>query len=1231
MDCPRRTVVCLALGLVALRPLPSVSAASRDGLGGIPPAASPPVAARPAQGWPVPIVPNRGQADPAASHVLLGDDTIVLFAPDGLSLRRITPGRATADCRAVGRVDGLCRAALSAPPAPDPLGPMADGGRLGDDARGRVDAVGWRFVGAQTHAAPFGEAPTGGRLHMFRGRPAEWRTNLPFYQRLVYRAVWPGIDVVFDGGPDVLKHTFIVAAGADPGAIALSWHGAARLSLDDAGALVVDTADGRIVDAAPAAFQVVDGRRVPVAASYALRGRAADGGWPYAFHVGDYDPALPLYIDPALVVSAGFVGGAGADRGLGVELADDGHIWMVGELGDNAYAARVSPDGRRLLNLSVFDADSATAGFDVDVDAAGSPYVVGAATAGEASFPVRRGPDLSYNGGGADAFVAKLAPDGSDIVYAGFLGGAGVDFAEGVAVDALGHAYVHGLAESTEATFPVVIGPDLTQNGAWDAFVAKIVPAPDAPVVERNLVWSGFVGGAGYDVDVSEQHYSSGHIAIDGDGNLYLSGQTDSREDSFPDGDGFGDLPGPDRTHNGGWDAYVAKIKADGTGLAYAGYIGGAFDDVGKGMAVDASGAAYLTGHTMSAPDTFPAAVGPDLTYAGRNDGFVAKVTPDGTRLAFCGYFGGDDDDSGQAVALGPDGALYLAGYTESTEATFPLVGGPDLTHNGPQGDSEDLAEFDVLVGRLKFDVGAADPRRNWDFLGLVGGAGSDGAFWLDVDGAGDVVVVGDTDSDSATFPDVDGRGRVPGLPDEAHGLSDAFVVQVAWRPPSRRVAYLPWAGRSVLADVARATAPALPFEPTASSTPEPTFRSPTATASPTAPPVRPTAVPPGESLVFWDDFGDPASGWRRFFLASGTVGYVDGMLELATRSGELAVAHAPGVHFGDGAVELTLQRGSGADALAGVVFGPRTGTHFWWLFPDGGQLLVLRNGDGVRALSPVQSAGITDPRAPVRLRFERDGSRMRGYADGALMFDADDPSLHEPGVVGVALDAPDLGTARVRFDDVLVTRWVGARPTAAPATATATPAPTDTPPPGGRVLFRDDFDDPTTGWLVIDNASALARYVDGEYELTARAEGIYLAAFARGVRCADCAVEVSARFVSTAFGRLGIALGERDPDVTTFVELAPDGRYAIERAEGARWTTLAGPAASGAIRSGANAVNRLRVERRNGRLTLVANGTTVVAVDVPGLGDAGQIGLVVLSDEPGIAARFDDFVVSED
>ncbi len=1179
-------------------------------------------------GWPIPIMPNRGQAPERASHVVQGDGTAVLFEPDGFSLRRSRAAAVVERCGAMPG-DGLCRAELAAPPPPDLLAALADGSSTGNAARGTVSALGWRFAGGGRPTTPVASAPTGGILNRFAGPRPAWQTRIPLYEQLTYHAVWPGVDVAFETGPDTLKHAFVVAPGADPRAIALSWHGATGLRRDDAGRLVVDAPGGRIVDPAPEAFQIVDGLRRAVPVAYAVAGQAPDGGWRYGFDVGAYDPALPLVVDPALVVSAGFIGSAGGDRGLGIEIDDAGAMWIVGELGPDAFAAKVSADGQRLLSLSVFDAEAKTAAFDIDVDAAGFPYLTGATTASEASFPVWRGPDVTYNGGAADAFVAKLTPDGADIVYAGFLGGAGIDFGEGIVVDAAGHAFVHGPAESTEHTFPVVIGPDVTQNGGWDAFVTQIAAEPFAARVEDNLVWSGFVGGSGHDVSVIDESYSSGHIALDADGNLYLSGQTSSTEATFPDGDGFGDLPSFDTTYNGGWDAYVAKIRADGSGLAYAGYIGGALDDDGKGMAIDATGAAYVTGNTLSAPDTFPATVGPDLTYNGRYDGFVAKVTPDGRRLAFCGYFGGDDDDSGQAVALGPDGALYLTGFTESTEATFPFVGGPDLTHNGPQGDSEDVAEFDALVGRMKFDVSHPDPRHNWDFLGVIGGDEADAAYWLDVDAHGDVAIVGDTASGAATFPDGDGRGRVPGLPDAPHGAVDAFVVQVAWRPPSRRVAYLPWALRGIDADTARATAPAAPFVPTASSTPEPTFRPPTATASPTPPPLRATAVPPGEALVFWDDFGDANSGWRRYKFAGGTVSYVDGMLELAAQPDEVAVAHAPGVFTGDGAVEWTMQRDSGAIALSGLAFGPATGGFYWWWFPDGRQALVQVNGEAVRLLVPVSTwPGFTNALAPLRLRLERDGARARGFANGDLVFDTVDPSLDEPGVVGLAVGGPEIGTARVRFDDLLVTRWTGARPTAEPPAPTATAAPTSTPPSGPAVLYRDDFSDPASGWLVADDADVRARYVDGAYEVAVHTAGIYVAAFAPRFSCADCAIEVTSRFLSRPFGRIGVALGERNRDALTLVEITTDGRYAIERTDGAGWTELAAPATSSAIRTGAGERNDLRVVRRGGRLSLVVNETTVTTVDVPTLADPGPAGIVVLSDEPEIVARFDEFVV---
>ncbi|MDQ5871915.1 MAG: SBBP repeat-containing protein, partial [Acidobacteriota bacterium] len=167
---------------------------------------------------------------------------------------------------------------------------------------------------------------------------------------------------------------------------------------------------------------------------------------------------------------------------------------------------------------------------------------------------------------------------------------------------------VTGNTNSTEATFPETVGPDLTSNGTFDAFVAKVNAAG------TSLVYAGYIGGSGSD--------DGRAIAVDASGNAYVTGFTSSTEATFPE------TGGPDLTFNGGtFDAFVAKVNAAGASLVYAGYIGGGSDDSGFGIAVDGSGDAYVTGDTFSTEATFPETVGPDLTSNGGDDAFVAKIS----------------------------------------------------------------------------------------------------------------------------------------------------------------------------------------------------------------------------------------------------------------------------------------------------------------------------------------------------------------------------------------------------------------------------------------------------------------------------------------------------------------------------------------------------------------------------------------------------------------------------
>ena len=215
-----------------------------------------------------------------------------------------------------------------------------------------------------------------------------------------------------------------------------------------------------------------------------------------------------------------------------------------------------------------------------------------------------------------------------------------------IAVDPAGNAYVTGTTFSTEATFPVSVGPDLTHNGSFDAFVAKVNPAGTA------LDYCGFIGG-------SDDDYGEG-IALHAVGNAYVVGWTSS-------GAGFPVSAGPDLTFNGGlYDAFVAKVNPAGSALDYCGYIGGSDEDYGQGIAVDSAGNAHITGRTASDETTFPVTVGPDVTFNGVGfdfDSFVARVNSNGTSLAYCGYIGGSDSDYGTAIAVDPAGNAYVTGF----------------------------------------------------------------------------------------------------------------------------------------------------------------------------------------------------------------------------------------------------------------------------------------------------------------------------------------------------------------------------------------------------------------------------------------------------------------------------------------------------------------------------------------------------------------------------------------
>jgi hypothetical protein len=382
----------------------------------------------------------------------------------------------------------------------------------------------------------------------------------------------------------------------------------------------------------------------------------------------------------------------------------------------------------------------------IAVDGAGNAYVTGLTESDESSFPVTVGPDLTYNGGSWDAFVAKVNTQGTALDYCGYLGGTSSDYAHAIAVDAAANAYIVGYTFSTESSFPVKVGPDLTQNGAEDGFIAKVDSQGMA------LEYCGFIGGDGTD--------AANGIALDYAGNAYVSGETASDQSSFPV------KIGPDLTFNGsglyGRDAFVAKVNSQGTSLDYCGYIGGSENDGGWSIAVGGNGSAYVAGTTESSESTFPVKVGPDLTYNNNRDIFVAKVRSDGTELEYCGYIGGNYQDGyDTAVAVDSLGNAYVTGETKSGPSTFPVKVGPFFVYGGGYGGG------DAFVARVNAQG------TYLDYCGYIGGSENDSGESIVVDNDGNAYVAGWTVSDELSFPVAVG-------PDLSHnGSSDAFVAKI--------------------------------------------------------------------------------------------------------------------------------------------------------------------------------------------------------------------------------------------------------------------------------------------------------------------------------------------------------------------------------------------------------------------------------------------------------------------
>jgi hypothetical protein len=535
-----------------------------------------------------------------------------------------------------------------------------------------------KLLGANPASDVSGVDEMPGKSNYFIGNDAKkWHTNVPMYAKVKYKSVYSGIDLVYYGNQRQLEYDFVVAPGADPRRIQLGVRGARKISRIEDGDLVLAMDAGEIRWHKPVAYQEKGGARQEIAVRYAINGKNRVG-----FQVADYDLRRPLFIDP--LIYSTYLGGSGGDQCTGIAVDNLGNAYVTGN----------------------------TASTD---------------------FPTKNPLQPSYNGG-ADAFVAKLNPSGSALVYSTYLGGSGGDGGYGIAVDSSGNAYITGQTSSTNFPTMSPLQPSIG-GGYYDAFVAKLNATGSA------LVYSTYLGGSGADWGYS--------VAVDSSGNAYVTGYTGSA--NFPTMNPLQPASGSNGVNG---DAFLAKFDSTGSALVYSTYLGGSGFDEGLAVAADNFGNAYVTG--LSDSTDFPTMNPLQPTCGGNGCAFVAKLNPTGSALLYSTYLGGSGGDAGQGIAVDSLGNAYVTGWTASTN--FPTMN-PLQPANAGGGADAFVTKLNPAGSALVYST-------------YLGGSGTDFAVGIAVDSVGNAYVTGFTAS--TNFPTMS-----PLQPSFGGGYYDAFVAKL--------------------------------------------------------------------------------------------------------------------------------------------------------------------------------------------------------------------------------------------------------------------------------------------------------------------------------------------------------------------------------------------------------------------------------------------------------------------
>ncbi len=589
-----------------------------------------------------------------------------------------------------GQMEKDHRASAPLSPIPSPSAPL----------HGHV--VKMNFLGSkQTSRAEGMEKQTPYFNYFLGNDKSKWASNVPSFSETRIHGLYDGISarVYFDSGQ--VRYDMIVEPGADASQIALEFEGADDVFTNRNGELVLKTSVGELLHGKLYAYQVKNGRRVQISCRFTTKGTQQ-----VAFALGEYDPALPLVIDP--LVWSTYFGGAGQDYVSDIVLDASNNPVIAGYFFVNSagfpttagaykttqtgnscsFISKLSANGSSLIFSTYYGGTSAGStnmiganlpGFGpftggLAIDPAGNIYISGS-TNDQTNFPLHNAYQTTHQGGPMrtfDGFVAKFDPTCTSLTYSTYLGGIGDDYAAYIAADNAGNAYI-GATAGGSPTIPAGYTPDVSLNagGFVGTTVIRLSPTGTVNYVLRNGATSGS--------DVQ-------NIRVDANGYVYITGQAWGGAQPF-----YVTANCCQPNYNNSGDAFLMKINPVGAGASdvlYSTYLGGNGGEYFMSLRVDPNGLCYIAGRTQSTigfPTTGNAF---QSVNAGGDDGFIVVVNPNisgGAGLLYGTYIGTSDNEIVSDISVDANGLIHAVGRGEAQFPTTP--GSLQPTFGGGTGD----------------------------------------------------------------------------------------------------------------------------------------------------------------------------------------------------------------------------------------------------------------------------------------------------------------------------------------------------------------------------------------------------------------------------------------------------------------------------------------------------------------------------------------------------------------